>query len=139
MRILIDTNILIDFLAQRPEYFQYADKIINACRLKTIIGFVAAHSITNIFYILRKDYSVAERKKMLKLLLNILNIVALDKERILCALDNENIDDLEDALQAECAENYILDYIITRDLEGFPNINIPIISSEEFCKLLKEA
>ena len=136
MKVLIDTNILIDFLAKRSEYFAFADKIINACKSKQIAGFVAAHSVTNIFYILRKDYSVSERKGMLKHLLNIVNVAELNRNKILSALANENIDDLEDALQVCSAEHFSVDYIITRDLKGFPNVNIPVISSEEFCKLL---
>ncbi|MBR3623994.1 MAG: PIN domain-containing protein [Selenomonadaceae bacterium] len=138
MKVLIDTNVLLDFLAKRQDYFKFANDIINACRLKKITGFVAAHSITNIFYILRKEYSIAERKTMLKHLLNILKVINLDREKILNALENESIDDLEDALQACCAENYTLDYIIARDLMGFPNVSISVISSEEFCNLIAE-
>jgi len=61
MVILIDTNILLDFLQNRETNGEYANKIIELCARKTISGFMAAHSISNAFYILRKDYSVKER------------------------------------------------------------------------------
>ena len=52
MRVLIDTNILLDALLGREPYFDNADKILKLCADKKIDGFMAAHSIPNIFYIL---------------------------------------------------------------------------------------
>lgn len=54
LRILIDTNIILDYLLERQPYEKPARAIIKFCQQKTIEGCVAAHSITNIFYILRK-------------------------------------------------------------------------------------
>jgi predicted nucleic acid-binding protein len=65
MVILIDTNILIDFLEKREPFRQNAIRIIQKNIDKELVGCIAAHSIPNIFYILRKNYSVDERKAML--------------------------------------------------------------------------
>ena len=57
MRILIDTDVLLDYIAKRQEFYQYASRIIGLCADDKIDGFVAAHSIVNAFYLLRKDYT----------------------------------------------------------------------------------
>lgn len=54
MKILIDTNVLIDYSAEREPYFQDARCILLACSENKISGCIAAHSINNIFYILKK-------------------------------------------------------------------------------------
>ena len=55
-KILIDTNVLIDYLLERKPFFEDAKAIILSCVDGKVKGCIAAHSIPNIFYILRKDY-----------------------------------------------------------------------------------
>lgn len=57
MVILIDTNIIIDFLMKRQPYLEDAVKIISLCTEKKVKGYLAAHTVSNLFYILRKEYS----------------------------------------------------------------------------------
>lgn len=66
MVILIDTNVALDFLTMRQPYYDAAKKIILACANDEMKGFIAFHSIPNIFYILRKSHSEAVRREMLK-------------------------------------------------------------------------
>lgn len=72
------------------------------------------HSIPNIYYILRKLYSVKERRNMLKEVCCILKVVGLSHERVLNAIEREDFKDFEDWLQDECAVEINADYIITR-------------------------
>jgi predicted nucleic acid-binding protein len=136
MVILIDTNILLDFLQNRETNGEYANKIIEMCAKKTISGFMAAHSISNAFYILRKDYSVKERKEMLLGLCYIIDIVDIDKQKIINSLLNEDFADIEDGLQIQCAERVNADYIVTRDLFDFSSSSIEAISPKDFIKKL---
>jgi predicted nucleic-acid-binding protein len=64
MIILVDANILLDFFQDREPFRKDAIKIIQSCSMHVVTGYIAAHSITNIFYILRKGYSADERKIM---------------------------------------------------------------------------
>jgi len=134
MVILIDTNILLDFLQNRETNGEYANKIIEMCAKKTISGFMAAHSISNAFYILRKDYSAKERKEMLLGLCYIIDIVDIDKQKIITSLLNEDFADIEDSLQIECAKRVNANYIITRDLLDFSSSSIEAISPIDFIK-----
>lgn len=54
MRVLIDTNILVDCMIKREPFYNNAKMIIHFCVSGTVDGYVAAHSITDCFYILRK-------------------------------------------------------------------------------------
>ena len=65
MVVLVDTNVVMDFLVNRKPYADDAVKIVNLCRRKKVTGYLAAHTISNLFYILRKDFSISQRREML--------------------------------------------------------------------------
>ena len=137
MRVLIDTNILIDYISKNPLFFENSREIIRLCSEKRIDGCIAAHSITNAFYILRKELTVEERKSALLDICLIISVIGIDKAKIISSLKNNSFDDLEDCLQSECAAAFSGDYIITRDSQGFINSGVPAISPEDFLKELK--
>ncbi|GMO59947.1 MAG: PIN domain nuclease [Treponemataceae bacterium] len=132
MTALIDTNVIIDYLTQRDPFAQAAEKILQKCFIGEITGYVAAHSITNIFYILRKQYSAAGRKAMLCELCAYIEVAGIGRHKILSALTNEYFDDIEDCLQAECAAFVGADYIVTRNVADFSTSLIPAITPEAF-------
>ena len=61
MNVLIDTNVLIDWIIHRKDHCENAKEIVYLCAGKKINGCIAAHSITNMFYILRKDLDFEKR------------------------------------------------------------------------------
>ena len=105
---------------------------------KQIDGCIAAHSVTNAFYILRKEFTLDERRKNLKDLFTILTVVGIDKNKLLSALDNLGFDDVEDCLQMECAKDFSADYIVTRNIKDFENSSVKPILPEDFLKLINE-
>jgi predicted nucleic-acid-binding protein len=139
MVILIDTNILLDFLQQREPFRINAVRIIQKNIDKEIAGYIAAHSITNAFYILQKDYSADERKAMLLDLCRTLTVIGIDYEKLIRSLMDDNFDDIEDYLQAECAVSIGADYIVTRNMDDFTNSPIPAILPEDFLEKLVTA
>ncbi|WP_461245794.1 PIN domain-containing protein [Treponema sp. R6D11] len=104
-----------------------ADKVLDLCFQQKCNGYIAAHSVTNIFYILRKRFSVSERKKILLELCEFIEVAGIQRKQIIDALVNENFDDLEDRLQVECAKMVNADYIITRNIPDFSTSPIPAI------------
>lgn len=66
MRVLIDTNVLLDFLMGRKPFFDVADQIIKLCVERKMEGYMAAHSVLNIYYVLRKSMSDVERREVLQ-------------------------------------------------------------------------
>lgn len=138
MRVLIDTNILLDDLLGRDPYFSNADKIIKLCADKKVQGFMAAHSVPNIFYILRKDMSEENRREVLINLCQILMVEGINSTKIIAALQNHAFTDLEDCLQSNCAKSVKADYIITRNIKDFTASEVPAILPEDFLKLIAD-
>jgi len=136
LRILVDTNILLDYLLCREPYDQAAKNIIIACKQKQVSGCIAAHSISNMFFILRKAFSAQERRSLLRNLCDLFEVEGIDKVKILEALENENFSDFEDCLQMECAKAFRADYIVTRNVSDFKESKIPCMEPEEFCEII---
>ena len=127
MVVLVDTNIIIDALANREPYADNAKKILEKCAAREVTGILAAHSIPNMFYIFRKNFSQDERRFLLKNLCNIFKISDLNAKKILAALENEKFVDFEDCLQEECAVESMADYIVTRNPADFANSRVKVI------------
>lgn len=114
-RVFLDTNILLDYILDRGPASIRAEQIFDACVRGEIECCIAPHSLTNIFYILRKSYTVAERKFIIKNLIALCEVQSVDKALLEKAIDDERFDDLEDALQMACAEQWQADTFVTRD------------------------
>lgn len=138
MRILIDTNIIVDYILKRENFFECAEKIISFCTDGRVMGAVSSQSIADTFYILRKDFSPAERKSLLLIICQIFHVEAVDEVKILFALADETFSDFEDCLQVQCAKSFRADYIVTRNVKDFAAGEIPAVTPEEFCKILTE-
>lgn len=136
MRVLLDTNVLIDYLTEREPFFDSAYKILMDCKSGKLDGIIAAHSIADIFYILRKYYTNKERREMLLAFCDIFRVEGIDEYKIKAALKNESFTDFEDCLQLECARSAQVDYIVTRNVKDFEQSNIPVLSPDELlCKI----
>jgi len=135
MRVLVDANVLLDYLLDREPFVQAARQVLYLCSIKKIHGSIAAHSIVNIFYILRKKYSSAQRKEILHNLCQTVTIVSIDSYRIYSALEDESFNDIEDYLQMKCAEAFPADYIVTRNCADFSASPIPAIEPGAFLAL----
>jgi len=133
VRVLIDTNVILDFLQKRQPFFESAAKVIMVCREQIVQGGISAQSIADMFYILRKDYTSEERRRILLDICQIMDIESIDKYKLISALLNDDFDDFEDCLQTKCAETFNAEYIITRNIKDFSKSSIPSITPEDFC------
>lgn len=136
MKVLIDTNIMIDVLTNRDGRSGFSATVIDLCAKQVIDGYVALHSISNMYYILRKQYSDAERRTILKRYNEILKVAEVGNDVVDTAINNTAISDYEDALQYTCAETVGADYIVTRNIKDYGKAEIRAISPEELLKLL---
>ena len=136
MKVLIDTNIMIDALTNRDGRSGFSVTVIDLCAKQVIDGYVALHSISNMYYILRKQYSDAERRTILKRYNEILKVAEVGNDVVDTAINNTAISDYEDALQYACAETVGADYIVTRNIKDYGKAEIRAISPEELLKRL---
>lgn len=138
MVILVDTNIILDVFLKREPHKTNSEFILTKCANRQITGYLAAHSIPNLFYILRKNYTQQERRRLIRNLCSIFRISALNLEKILSAVDNENFSDFEDCLQEECAVDVTADYIVTRNPDDFAGSRVKVIEPETLVVLLQK-
>ena len=137
MRVLIDTNIILDWLMTRKPFQEKAKNIMETCFFGDMDGYVTAHTLSDIFYILRKDFDVDKRKKLLLLFCEHLQIIPEDKNTIRQVLECEKWRDLEDGLQMQCAVNEKLDYIVTRNIKDFKDSPVMPLLPEQLIERFK--
>ena len=130
MRVLFDTNVVLDLLLARAPFEQEAKRIWDALDEERIIGFVPASALTDIFYIARKQVGREMALDAVQTCFDSLEICTVDSQAIQKALSLPGID-FEDNLQEACAVIYELDAIVTRDKAGFKRSSIPVMTPTE--------
>lgn len=130
MRVMIDTNVILDVLCNRQGFVEEASKVFKFCEVNKIEGYISAISVPNIVYILRKELDAEKTKKILDQLSLIFKISDLKSDDLKKAA-NLMFDDYEDALQSVCASRIKANYIITRNIKDFTNSKVAAIKPSE--------
>ncbi len=133
--VLVDTNVLLDYLTTRKPYFNDSYAILLMCAEEKINGYVAFHSIPDIYYILRKTHDTRVRREMLLGICNILTVTSASHESVISAIKNDMFKDLEDCLQDKCAAEINADYIITRNISDFKSSKVKAVTPEQFLSI----
>ena len=136
MKVLIDTNVVLDFLLHRNGY-AFAVDIFGMAEKKYITGYISASAITDIFFLAKGKLGKKATKEALKDLLKVFLPAAVTDSHILQALDLE-WDDFEDSVQFVVGESIAVNYIITRNNQDFSSSPIPAITPEQFLKVITE-
>ena len=136
MRVLVDTNIFLDDLLDREQFGTEAKALFEAIQSQRIEGYVSATTVTDIFYIVRKQKGLQIAKQAVSDILDGMRVCTVDRS-ILEAAISSNLPDFEDAVQLACAVFENLDAIITRDTQGFAGATLPM-SAGELLQLLAE-
>lgn len=136
IKVLIDTNVVLDWLMVREPNATNAKKIMEQCLFGELEAYITSHSVSDIFYILRKDFSVDKRKDLLCLICEGMQVIPEDRETILEVLHHEEWKDLEDGLQMQCAKKAGLHYIVTQNLKDFQESEVEAVSEERFCGMI---
>ncbi len=135
--IFLDTNVLIDFLADRKPFSLEAAKLFNYSFKKKVTIYVAAVSYNNIYYILRQSCTHSETIKILTELQDWTEAIDVTKDVIRKALKSE-FKDFEDAIQYNCAKTLNkIDCIVTRDTKDFKTSSIPTMTPKEALTLIE--
>ena len=135
--IFLDTNVLIDFFADRKPFSIEAARLFNYSLKKKISIYISAVSYNNIYYILRQSCSHTETIKMLIELNEWTDIIDVSKEIINKSLKSD-FKDFEDAIQYNCAKSLNkLDFIVTRDTKDFKTSSLPILTPKEANSLIQ--
>jgi predicted nucleic acid-binding protein len=136
-KIFIDTDIILDLLADRNPFSVSANKVFTLLERKEINGYTSPIVFSNLFHILRKLKSAKIARETLKKLNRILNILPVNGNIIEEAL-NSDFNDFEDAIQYYTAIGNGLKILITRNRKDYKDSKILILSAEEYLNIMQE-
>ena len=134
MKILLDTNVIIDNLARRDEHGESL-RILNLCEDGSLDGVITTFTIIDTMYVLRKYLGFDKIRGSMQMLMQIVDVVPILKSDINAALKGE-FADFEDAVQASCATRIKADYIVARNIKAFINSPIKALLPVEFLSIL---
>ena len=138
MRLLLDTNVVLDLLVQREPWSREAMLIKGMALLGDAEVWVPAKSYTDVFYIMRKAFDPGQIQDLILNLGGAFHLCSLEESDVFAACERK-WDDLEDCLVALCAQKVKADYLITRDSHGFQKSPVAALSPESFlAKMEKE-
>ena len=132
---MIDTNVILDVLLKREEFFESSKAVLTLCEDRKIQGFVSASTITDIFYLTRKAlHSPDKTYQLIDALLNTVSVLTVTNSDVLTALKTR-ARDFEDCLLAVCARSNRCGGIITRNKDDFLTFCLTLYTPEEFLAL----
>jgi predicted nucleic acid-binding protein len=134
-RILIDTDVILDFFFDRKPFSDFAAKIFSLCESNEIQGFVTPLIYSNVYYLLRQNSPHGRVIEKMTQLLTITDVLLMDRTVVQCALTS-GFKDFEDALQNFSAINDgTIDVIITRNVKDYKHSEIGVLTPENFLKM----
>jgi len=137
MKILIDTNVVLDILLNRQPWYIDAALIFSMTKQNYFQSYVSATTITDIFYITKKVLGKSGAKEALKNLFKVFCPASVKDNDIYKALNLE-WDDFEDSVQFIIGEGLSVDYIVTRNIRDYTTSHIKIIAPDKFLEIFTE-
>ena len=136
MVLLIDANIVLDFLLKREPFYSDSKKVMELCSRDDVDGCIALHTVTTMWYILRKIPD-EQRRAALRSVCDLLEVVGTTHDEVVAALDNAEFKDFEDCIQTKCAMTAKADYIITRNTDDFKLSDVTVLTPQELIERVK--
>jgi len=130
MDVFVDTNVLIDVLAQREPFYADSARLWTLAEQGRVKGFISVISFNNIYYVVRKLRTRRVADRMMVLLRDTFTPVPLDKQILDQAID-AGLKDLEDAIQYFSAVRTGAACIVSRDAKAFPRSELPVLTPQE--------
>ena len=136
-KLLIDTDVILDFFFDRKPFSEEASRILSLCEKGEVKGFVTSIMLSNVYYLLRKTANHEKVIENLKMLMNIIDFTTPNKNTVIEALNSE-FKDFEDALQNFSALNEKeIKVIITRNTKDYKSSTLSIMTPESYLKSVK--
>jgi len=133
IKVFLDTNILIDLIADRMPFSKHAIEIFKSAEEQKVQLFTSSHSIATAHYLLKKYVEEKELRVILSNLLEFLDVISVDLDVLKKGL-RSNHKDFEDAVQIVCASSIVgINFIVTRNPKDFKTSEIAVLTPDEMC------
>lgn len=137
MKVLIDTNVIIDALTSREPWKENAERIFPMAANRIMEAYITASSATDIYYLIRKYlHSTEQTKQVMGKLYFLMGILAVTRDECMDALASA-VSDYEDAVIEKTAAKAEMDYIVTRNAKDYQNGTVKAILPEDFIALME--
>jgi predicted nucleic acid-binding protein len=138
MNVLVDTNVILDVLLRRTDFYALSYEIFKLSEKNEINGFISASAITDIFYIVhRDDKQNGDIYQTMSDLTGVFAIAPVTQAIISSALAL-HWKDFEDAVQYQTAVENGFDYIVTRNIADYETVNIPCLEPAQFLEMFNK-
>ena len=135
MKIILDTNIVLDVLMDRMPFADAATELFSKVEDGTIIGYLCGTTITTVYLLAAKAVGAPRAQEEIKKLLTLFEVAPVNRPVLESALVAD-FTDFEDAVIHEAACHVGAETIVTRNQKNFKKSRIPVYSSEEIAKIL---
>ena len=129
--LLIDTNIIIDLLAKRMDFYQEAQELFTLADNREVNLYISSLTFANTHYVLTKELNADEARKVLIKFKLLVTILPLD-DRILELALSSDFKDFEDGIQYYTALENKLEIIVTRNKKDFKTAKLPVLTAKEY-------
>ncbi len=136
MKVLFDTNIILDVLLDRKPFADYAALLMSKVEESEINGVLCATTVTTIYYLLSKYLDKKTAIISINSIMGLFEVASVNRIVIESALKLK-FTDFEDSVLHESAKHTGVKYIITRNIKDFKNAEIPVFTPAEFLSVLK--
>ncbi len=138
MKVLIDTNVIIDALTSREPWNENAETIFIMAANHMMDMYITASSATDIYYLVRKYlHSADQAKQVMEKLYSLVGILTVSAAECIDALAS-SVSDYEDAVVERVSVKANMDYIITRNVKDYQQGMVKAISPNDFIILMKD-
>ena len=136
MKVLFDTNIILDVLLDREPFSEHASYLMSKVERSEINGFLCATTVTTIHYLLSRNLDKKNAITSINSIIALFEIASVNRLVIENALKSK-FTDFEDSVLHESARHAGAEYIITRNIKDFKNTKIPVFTPTEFLSMLE--
>ena len=134
-KVLFDLNVILDVLQRREPFYAMSARVLACAETGQIVGLVAAHSLTTLFYLVARGQSPEQARVVLSEILRFLSVAGVDGSVIEQAL-NLPYRDFEDAVQMMAAVQAGAAYLVTRNVPNYRAGPLPALQPAELLALL---
>jgi predicted nucleic acid-binding protein len=131
--VFVDTDIVLDLLGNRTPFYRHAAELFSIADRSEITIFVSSLSFSNLNYILSKQYSSNQARKILMKFKTLVTVLSVSDKVVELALLSD-FKDFEDALQYFTALENGVTLLLTRNLKDYKTAGIPIMTAEQYLK-----
>jgi predicted nucleic acid-binding protein len=137
-KVLIDTNVILDVVFERNPHAWSSTAMLQAIEKRAATGFVAAHAVTTIHYLIRRSLGLAKADESIAGILRLFEVATIDDAVIRHARELA-FPDFEDAVTAAAANRANCDYIVTRNAKDFHKSPVRVLTPEAMLPILAKS